>query len=86
MIATIKDLKDFKFKINLKIEELNSDELSRSWIKSNHKTTTMESSSNVIFKENEILVKVMHELYVILPLLTESDYTKKFKTISNHGK
>ena len=86
MITTIKDLKDFKFKINLKIAELNSNELSRNWIKSNHKTTIIESSSNFILKENEILVKAMQELYVILPLSTENDYIKKFKTISNHGK
>lgn len=86
MTTTIKDLKDFKLEINLKIAGLNNNELSRNWIKSNYKTTTIESSSNFILKENEILVKVMRELYVILPLSTENDYIKKFKTISSHGK
>ena len=86
MIATIKDLKDFKLKMNLKIAELNSNELSREWIRQNHKTATIESDAYFIIKDDEILVRVMRDLYVILPLLTEGDYTKKFKTISNHGK
>ena len=86
MITTIKDLKDFKLEMNLKIAELNSNELSRNWIKSNHKTTTMESSSNFIFKENEILVKVMQNLYVALPLSTEKDYIKLFRLANIYGK
>ena len=86
MITTIKDLKDFKLETNLKIAELNSNELSRNWIKSNHKTTTIESSSNFILKENEILVKVMQNLYVVLPLSTEKDYIKMFKLNIIFGK
>lgn len=80
MIATIKDLEDFKLEINLKIIELNSNELARGWIEQNHKTTTIESDAYFIIKENEILVKVMHDLYVVQPLLTENEYTKQFKT------
>lgn len=86
MIATIKDLKDFKLKINLKIIELKSNELAREWIKQNHKTAAMESDAYFIIKDDEILIRVMRDLYVVKQLLTESEYTKKFKTISNHGK
>lgn len=84
MIATIKDLKDFKFKINLKIIELKSNELARNWIKSNYKTTMIKSDAYFIIKNDEILIKVMQELYVVLPLSTENDYIKKFKAINNN--
>lgn len=86
MIATIKDLKDFKLKINLKIIELKNNELAREWIKSNHKTATIKSDAYFIIKENEILVRVMRDLYVVKQLLTESEYTKQFKTIASNGK
>ena len=85
MIATIKDLNDFKLEINLKILKLKSSELARNWIISNYKTTTMESVSNFIIKDDEILIKVMNGLYVILPLMTEEEYVKQFKAWQSHS-
>lgn len=86
MITTIKDLKDFKLKINLKILELKTNDLARNWINSNYKTTTIESVSNFIIKDNEILIKVMNGLYVIIPLMTEKEYAKKLKLIMDYEK
>lgn len=86
MIATIKDLKDFKLKMNLKIIELKSNELACEWIKQNNKIATIKSDAYFIIKDNEILVRVMRDLYVVHPLLTENEYTKQFKTIASNGK